>query len=405
MNKSNDNKKIFNGEGVAEFEEFVDIFHVEANKRGCDQHFNWEPEDISKEDKSVPEEIFPYKRICDAGKEEEFARKKLDEKLQVLDEKYLSQLSGIRKVYVGNRKVDRKVKELELKTKWEDAKASLEVGFDKTVHDLRAACDLHDRKEKLFDDAKAQAVSLLYNWLGSSSFSTIQEKLKTHGPKNAFKVLVDLYAAEADSNQYLSIVLSRMSSLVFSSTLGGGKVSDHLAFLDKLNSVLVKKGKGLSDGSILGYLLDSIKRNKDALALYADGLTSIFNEDKTRQEAIKLLTRIEHAHEVNAELSGKRTNFAGAQFARVQGAFAGTASVNQAKGDRGKRKHDGGGKEGGGVRECSRCGSSDHLRKDCHEEVFCQTCNKNTHSEKCCWTLHPEKIPPKFKRAKVGKNE
>lgn len=401
MSKSNDNKK-FNGEGVAEFEEFVYNFHVEANKRGCDQHFTWKTEDV-KADKSVPEEEFPYKRVCAAGKEEECAKEKLSEAHLSLDNKYKIQLEDVQAVFVGNVKLKR---EYELRSKWQDAKANLELGFDKTVQDLRAAGDLHDRKEKLFTDARAQAVSLLVQWLGPSPFGIIQIRLEKVGPKNAFKKLVDDYEAEAGTNEYLSTVMSRMSNLVFSDSLGGGKVSDHMGFLDKLNNVLVRKGKGINDGQLLNYLMDSIKRNKDALTLYAKGIEHIFLDDKDRKSAIDLLIRIEHAHETEAEMKGKRTNFAGAQFARVQGAFAGTASASKDKSN-GKRKSRAiEVKESGGAeRECGRCGSKDHLRKECQEEVYCKPCNKHNHSERMCWKQHPEKIPSHFKRFKVGASE
>jgi Zinc knuckle len=398
MSKNNDNKK-FNGEGVAEFEEFVYNFHVEANKRGCDQHFTWKTEDV-KEDKSVPEEVFPYKRMCAAGKEEECAKEKFNETILILDNKYKIQLDDVQAVFVGNLLLK---KEHELRTKWQDAKANFELGFDKTVQDLRAACDLHDRKEKLFTDARAQAVSLLVQWLGPSPFGIIQIRLEEVGPKNAFKKLVDDYDAEADTNEYLGTVMSRISNLVFSNSLGGGKVSDHMGYLDKLNNVLVRKGKGINDGLLLNYLIASIKRNKDALALYSKGIEHIFLGNQDRRSAIDLLIRIEHAHETEAEMRGNRTNFAGAQFARVQGAFAGTATTSKDKSN-GKRKSQvvEGKEYEGADHGCYRCGSSDHLRKDCKEEVYCKPCNLHTHSEKCCWKLHPEKKPSHFKRSKVG---
>lgn len=403
---NNDNKKSpFNGEGVAEFDEFCDKFHVEADKRGCDQHFKWEAKEVSGVDNTVPEEVFPYIRPCAAGREEEFALEKKEAKLTALEVKFLRQVKRTKKLFKGKDLGKEKRKAVAaLLTKLEDDKAAIENGFDKTVHDLKSACDLHDRKEKLFMDARAQAIALLHQMLGDHPMSMIYLILKHVGPKNAWKRLVDIFDLESQTDLYLSSVTTKMGALVFSRKLG--KVSDHIAFLDKLNSALVRRGRPISDGQLMNYLIEAIRRDKDALALYGEGIRSIFMENKPRHVAIALLTRIEHADEVNAEVMGKKINSAGAQFACVQGAFAGTASTSKGKSNGKRKSRVVEGKESGGAdRECSRCGSKDHLRRNCEEEVYCKPCNVHTHSEKCCWKLHPEKIPPNFKRFKVGASE
>jgi len=103
------------------------------------------------------------------------------------------------------------------------------------------------------------------------------------------------------------------------------------------------------------------------------------------------------------------TNVQGAQFATVR-AFAGSAEAQpkkrkqEAGGGEGSRKSSRGDKKGDGLK-CYRCGGP-HSKNSCTEKVYCQTCKVDTHSDKCCFTAHPELREKflKWKKDKVGKS-
>jgi hypothetical protein len=415
-NNQENKKNKFNGEGVVDFELFSLEFKDEANKRGCGNHFIWKPEDVN-DDGTVPEETFLHNRPCPPGQEQAFALTKKGERIAAIEKAHKRQVRVLKQTYPAGEVLRKKI--AEQKNNLIENISKQEIGFEKTFYELCAACDAYDKQEKLFNDTRAQAVSVLKQWLGPNPMNQIYNVLNELGPKNAWKRLVDSYDSEAQTSIYLNSVSTMMNNLKFSKTLGSGKVVDHMAYLDRLNSTLVRKGRGKSDGELMQHLVSAIQRSKEAMDLYGSALQSIFNENKQRTAAIDLLTRVEHERDAIAQMNGERKNSAGAQFAKVQGAFAGTASTSrdhEKKGRRGKkRKHNGGGdnkgkknsisaesqsSSGGGAtpankkkkRECTRCGG-DHLRPDCEEEVFCTPCNSNTHSEGMCWKKHPEKNP------------
>lgn len=405
MSRRNYGKDKFNGEGVEEFEMFAEEFHVEAAKRGCDHHFRWTDEEVG-EDNSVPEEEFVLTRPCPIGQEEATCLANKEANIAELNERRERQLAAINAGFtVAARRAEERTK---LIVKCEDELGALNKGFLKTVMEMRSACDLHDKNEKLFLEQRAQAMSLLNQWLGPNPYNKIHNVLVDIGPKNAWKVLVDSYEAEASTDLYLNTVQTKMDTLVFSK--GMGKVADHMAYLDRLNTPFVKLRRPVADGQLMNYLYKAIKRSKDAQHIYGKAIDHIFMAGVTRIPALELLTRVEHEHESKAEINGDRPNTAGAQFAHAK-AYAGTASAQQNKKKR--RAEDGGHSSGGapakktatGSRKkyCIKCGGP-HWKKDCTETVFCKSCNVDTHSEGTCFKLHPELIPAEFKKRKVGKS-
>ena len=395
-------RKAFDGEGIVDFEEFEETFLIEADKRGAGVHFRWKTEEI-RADGSVPEEEFPFTRLCEPGQEEAYVLLKKNEKIAALEAKFKEQVEIIRKSFTT---VKARGKEADLCIKLSDEKHALESGFDKAVNDLRAACDAFDKREKLFLDTRAQAVSLLTHWLGPNPMNKVYTVLSEVGPKNAWKKLKDSYESEALSRAHRKSVIARMARLKFSSKMG--KVVDHMAYLDKLNRSLIRANQGQTDDQLVDYLLDSIERSKEAMSLYGSAIDYIENANLNRTDAVALLTRIEHSKDAQAEIRGLRQSSHGAQFATARGEYAGTASARRdKKGKKDKKRKAGEDKSGGEGKkqktslECSRCGG-DHFRRNCKEVVFCQPCNTDTHDGKMCWKTHPEKAPKFFKR-KVGK--
>lgn len=407
MSGKNENKFWkFNLEGVIEFEGFSESLFVEAAKLGCDQHFRWKEEDVNSTDKSVPEEEFPHKRQCEPGQEEAYARIQKDAKLVRLKDKYDTQRRRAVKVYTGTKLKEKKA---DLLNDYEDKKEELESGLEKSINDVKAACDLFDRKEKLFKDSKAQALALLNRWCGPSARSIIYHALNEGKPKNAWKMLVDYYDTESDTDIFLNSVVTMMSTLKFGKKLG--KVVDHMAFLEKLNTSLLRRGRPIHDGQLLQYLIEAMRRNTEAMKLYGPAIDNIFMENKTKKQAMELFIRIEHAKDAEAEIKGEKTNSAGAQFATVK-AFAGTASARndkKRKREQGAEKPDGASKGSGGAGrkkvkvKCFRCGG-DHMRRGCTVDVHCGTCDVDTHADCVCWKAHPE-LMPDFGKKKVGKRD
>jgi hypothetical protein len=407
--KQQQESRKFNGDGVVEFETFREDLLIEADKRGCRQHLQWNADEV-REDQSVPEEVFPFERQCIPGQEEALALIQKQDKIARLEAKYIEQVELVRGGFAGAKRLEEETKLLIMK---QNEIVNLENGFDKAVNDLKSACDLYDKRLKLFQDQRAAAVHLLKNWLGQNPLNQIYLVLKDVGPKNAMKKLADSYDCEAQTAQYYNSVSKKVTALIFSNSVG--KVVDHMALLDKWNAALVRMGKGYTDDQLLHYMLDAIRRgNEKVNKLYRRAVEHIFMNDSKRKDAIDLLIRVEHAKGADAELTGERQNSAGAMFVRSK-EFAGTATAEKDKKRGSKRRGDhgsgdGGKKSKGGEQkpaaakvppECSRCGSTEHFRKDCEAEVFCKPCNVDTHAEKACWKTHPEKMPHFFK--KVGK--
>jgi hypothetical protein len=401
--RKTEGKQVFNGEGVMNFEEFREALLIKADEKSCGNHFRWKPEEVQL-DGSVPEERLLYVRECAPGLEEEFAVARKDALLARLDQVYDLKVEAVEAGYVAGAERRKEIAKLDMKLI--DDKELLENGLPKSVSDLRAATALFDKREKEFNDSKAMAVGLLNSWLGPNPLNKVHLKLRDIGPKNAWKMLVDEYTNEANTTLYINTVTAMMQTLVFDHKK---KVEDHMGTLDKWNATLVRNDKGMSSSQLLNYLIDSIRRSKAGMARYTKIIDNIMTWNLPRDQAITMLVSHEHREYNEAQLRGEATNAQGAQFAKVR-EFAGAAAVQTKKrkpesgGGGGSRKSPRGDKGPGGLK-CFRCGGS-HLRKDCKEEVFCKPCNKNTHSEACCFKLHPE-LKEKFDKArrdKVGKS-
>jgi len=334
INPSYEARVKFNGEGVSDFDLFAEKLQQEAAKRGCENHFQWKEDEINTHG-NVPEEVFLFTRKCAIGEEDDYAEQVKEAKIETLKETFETQLARLTELY---KKDELKYKKADLETKLENDINVIENGFEDAVDKVKAACDLFDKKEKLFKETLAGAINLLNTWLGPNPRNRIWVTLRDHGPKNAWKQLVDGYNDESQTSEYLNNVTTKMSRLQFSKDLG--KVGDHMAWLDRQNEALVRRGRPISDGELLRYLIDAIKRDKDATEMFKDEIKHMYMDNLDRAASMALLIRTENSAAQDAEMNGRRTNSAGAKFAKVQGAFAGTA-VSQKSGT--KRKREGGG--------------------------------------------------------------
>ena len=387
-----------------DFEELKEALQIKANEKSCGNHFQWRPEDVLP-DGSVPEERLFYERECAPGMEEETARARKDAQVARLDEVFALKVAAVEDGYPAVAERRKEMSKLTLKLI--DDKELLESGFSKAVSDLRAATALFDKREKEFKDSRAMAVGLLNSWLGPNPLNKIHLKMRDVGPKNAWKMLVDEYANEANTTLHATTMTAMMQNFVFDVKK---KVEEQMGILDKWNATLVRFNQGMTPAQLLNYLVNSIRRNKTAFQRYEKVIENILTWNLDREAAMNMLVSSEHRLHNEAQLRGEVTNVQGAQFATARGAFAGAAGAETKKrkpsdsgGGGGSRKSPRGSKSG--TLKCYRCGGP-HSRKDCTENVFCKPCNVNTHSEACCWNTHPElkEKYEKWKRNKVGKN-
>ena len=286
--RKTESKNVFNGEGVSNFEEFRQVLLIKADEKSCGNHFRWKPEEVLA-DGSVPEERLHYARECAPGMEEAVATARKDALIARLDQGFALKVQAVEEGF--NAGAERRKEMAKLNLKLIDDKESLESGFNKAVTELRASTALFDKREKEFNDSRAAAVGLLNSWLGPNPLNKIYLKLRDVGPKNAWKMLVDEYATEANTTEFINTQTAKMQTLFFNPKTAG-RVEEHMSTLEKWNAPLVHCGQGMTQPQLLNYLLNAMRRNKTVFPLYEKAVDNIILWNLGRTEAMKMLVGV-----------------------------------------------------------------------------------------------------------------
>ncbi len=400
-NYSNNTEK-FNGGSLVEWKLAKEAIELEAARQKCDYLITLDSTTVDSTG-NVVETTFKRTRICEPGKEAEYAATKTQEKIKAVEDSTARMVARakerLKDVARGaSRKEERDKEVARIEDLCEVEVTKLRNAEDRIFHDTAADAKSYDMDLRQFNEDHAKVLSLLIKSLGPHPRNLIRLELRAQTPRAAWLKLHKSYTNEANTSAHLNAISTQMQQMKFDRKLTGS-VDQHLGALDQLNSTLVDHGKGKSDGELMNYLIEAMRRSSDH-ALFKTAIDYITLVNIDREAALTMLRRVELNLQTEESLKGK-TVIAGVRFgdAKVTRAEANAASgkppkVNKRKRERAHAADAGPPAKQQKAAECSKCGGP-HWAKECKvKNVVCSFCKKkDSHIEKYCYEKHPERRP------------